>query len=297
MLTSSPPRFVAPASAVLVVGLAALEVTATLYAGFAKLALIAGALFAVMTMAIAWLSLRWQSETVATRICVIGSAAAGAVSLMTATALLRAWVGQNAVIDQALPQAMNNLLSSALLGGPPGLVAGALFALPVRRVHRLSRARAIEATDHAVRTAGAWLAVVSAGCAALGLTAFHSLESSVLFHRGLLALMAAAAATSTAAAVVAHRRITARRRWFERIRSGDEPGWTIQPRSSLSDDLDGLSPLFLSGGTANALLVRHQPLAGGGVYRRSSDLIQVASLQLPEGLAVLSFSVPDTEQR
>lgn len=296
-MTSAPFHALPLWTTLFVIGLAAILMGTTLFAGFESLAVIAGFCMAVSSMVVAWLALHWRNESTATRVSVLGNIISGIISLALASALTRWFYGANAVIESVLPAAISTALSGAALGAPPGLVFGALFALPIRRVHRLSRDRAIEAPDRVFKVCSLWLLAISLGCLGIDVLVYPVLESPPIFKQSLILTTGIIALLSLVVAAVAQTRISRRRKWFERVQAGSEPGWTIMPRSDFVDELDDLSPLFVAGANHNVVLVRCESVETGGAYRQASNLVPYALVHLPEGLAAMSFALPNEEDR
>jgi hypothetical protein len=292
---------VALGAALSAVGLGALVMGMSLFSGFPRMALAAGVGAGFLGTVVVWVSLRLcRTATGATRLCLAGSVAAGVIDVLAASLVAGLYPGSNRFIDASVPDAVAGVwavaISSLVYGAPPGLVFGAFFVMPVRRVHALSRDKAIEVGDLAVRLCGGWLFIVCAGCALLGAIMTPSLERSGTVEAVLLAASGAIGLVGAAASVVAHVRIGRRQRWFERVQAGKEPGWTIAPRTFFAEGLDDLQPLFAARSNHNVVLVRHEAASGGGAYRNASNLVPKALVHLPEGLAALSFSLPNEEQ-
>lgn len=279
-------------------GLAALVMAMSLFWGFVTLALVAGAGAAVLHMIVVWVAIRWfNTETGATRLTIVGSVVAGIVNVLVSSAVVTLLSGDNWIMETVFPDLMRSSASALVLGAPPGLVFGALFVLPVRRIHRLWRNGAIEAGDQALRLCGGWLLLISLGCLGLDLVTIPTLDSGLAWRPLMLLLVAAVAAIGGGGALLGHWRITRRRSWFQRVQAGKVPGWTILPRARVAEGLDDLRPLFVSSANFNVVLVQHESIEGGGAYRTASNLIPRALIHLPEGLADLSFSLPSDEDR
>lgn len=288
-------------SALLAVGLGALVMNVTLFSGFPQMAVAAGLGAALLWIPVAWISLRLcRTESRATRLCILGSIIAGVLDVLLASLIVGLYPGSNRFLDEAIPEAIIGItaviVGSIVYGAPPGLVFGALFVLPVRRVHTLFRDKALEVGDRALRVCAGWLFIVSLGCSLLvnmmtpTLEELSNLQASISGGVGAIAILGAAIA------ITAHVRIVRRQRWFERIQAGKEAGWTIVPRSFFAEGLDDLQPLFVSGSHHNVVLVQHESVGGGGAYRNASNLVPRALVHLPEGLAALSFALPNDDQ-
>ncbi len=299
-MDSTTSRSLRPAVAwiaIITVGLAALQMGLAVFGGFLRLAIVAAPALAIVSMTVAWFALRWQGETTAARVCLLGSLVGSIIALLASSVFVHWLGGSNVVFERSLLGTTSTSLSGALLGAPPGLVFGALFVLPIRRVHRLSRERAVEAVDRTLRVCGVWLFVVSVVCLAILALLGTAQESLQWFVRAGFTGSAIVTALAGAVALVAHFRITQRRRWFERVQSGHEAGWTIVPRSFVAEEVNDLQTLFVSGVHHNVVLVRTECFTTGGAYRRASNLVPFALVHLPEGLAAMSFSLPDEEHR
>ncbi len=285
-------------TAVVAVGMAAFVLGMTLFWGFATLAIAAGVGAALLSMLVAWLSLTiCKTESGATRFCIFGSVLAGIMNVYLATAVVSAFSGDNWIMESVFPDMMRSSASSLVFGAPPGLVFGAVFVLPIRRVHSLYRSKAIESADCATRLCGGWLAIVCFGCFAIDAMTMHSVASGWAYRPLLLTVVVAIALIGVAMVIIAHSRVTKRRRWFERVQAGHEAGWTIVPRTFVADELEDLRSLFVTSASCNVVLVQHESVEGGGAYRSASNLIPRALIHLPEGLAAMSFSLPNEEDR
>ena len=293
-----PSRSRALSSAVIAVGLAGFVMGMTLFWGFVTLAVVAGVGAALLSMLVAWLSLTlFASESGATRFCIFGSVIAGVLNVYFASTVVSAISGENWIMESVFPDMMRSSASALVFGAPPGLVFGAVFVLPIRRVHNLYRSRAVEAADRASKLCGGWLAMVCAGCFAIDAMTLTAVESGFASRPFLLGTIVVVGLFGAAAFLIAHLRISIRRRWFERVQAGHEAGWTIVPRSLVAEELDDLQSLFVSSATFNVVLVQHESVEGGGAYRTASNLIPRALIHLPEGLAAMSFSLPNEEER
>lgn len=289
------------AAAVVAVSLGALVMSLTLFSGFPQMALAAGLGAALLWIPVAWISVRLcGTDSKATRLCLLLSIVAGVLDVLLASLIVGLYPGSNRFLDEAVPDAIIGvtavIVGSIVYGAPPGLVFGALFVLPIRRVHALFRDKALEVGDRALRVSAGWLFIVSLGCSLLNVMMTPTLNQLDTVRAAISGGVGAVAIVSAAIAVMAHFRIARRQRWFERIQAGQEAGWTIVPRSFFPEGLDDLQPLFVSGNHHNVVLVKHESVGGGGAYRNASNLVPRALVHLPEGLAALSFALPSEDQ-
>lgn len=299
-MSSLPSQRTALGTAIAAVGLGAFVMGATLFSGFPKMAIVAGLLASILWTPVIWLSIRLCiTASGATRLCLIASVVAGVLDVLIASLIVGIYPGSNRFLDESVPQVAGIaavVVSSVVYGAPPGLVFGALFVLPVRRVHALYRDKALEVGDRALRGSSGWLAIVSLGCLFLNIMMMPQLETSDWARTALSGGVGAVALLAMIGAIVSHLRIVKRRQWFSRVQEGKEAGWTIVPRSFFAEGLDDLQPLFISGSHHNVALVKHETVEGGGAYRNASNLVPKALVHLPEGLAAMSFSLPNEEQ-
>jgi hypothetical protein len=288
-------------AAVVTVGIGAFVMSVTLFSGFPQMAAAAGLGATLLWIPVAWISLRLcGTESKATRLCLMGSLIAGVLDVLVASLAVGLYPGSNRFLDEAVPDAIMGataiIVGSIVYGAPPGLVFGVLFVLPVRRVHALVRNKAHEVGDRALRVCGGWLFIIGFGCSLLIIMMTPSVGQLSPVRASTAAGVGAVACLGALVAIAAHVRIVRRQRWFERIQAGKEAGWTIVPRSFFPEGLDDLQPLFASGSHHNVVLVQHESVGGGGAYRNASNLVPRALVHLPEGLAALSFALPNEEE-
>ena len=166
-------------------------------------------------------------------------------------------------------------LVAGFLGAVYGVVYGLAF-LPLLLIERGVRAlQGAEARDRVLVGAGLWgLSILASAAQVVDVLAIdrpNELAMSLPFPTSLWVLCCVGLLTLL---VVGVERLRARRRWLERVRQGQVPGWLVSSPEQFNADLDEL-PEFcprLLGRTRPANLVLAEGETHAGTYRSETPV-------------------------
>ncbi len=176
-----------------------------------------------------------------------------------------------------------------IVGTPLGLIFSAFYLTPVRLAHDLSVAGAVNGEALLLRRAGWWLIAVGlvtllfgwgVGIRACTPGGFRVGVGEQMFT--LLLGCGPALLAGLIAVVVGRWRLDRLSRWFEGVRAGTDPNWTIVGIWEVSENIDDLVPLFHQRELATGVLLRLNPGPGEGAYRTGVEQVPWALVPLPE---------------
>ena len=188
------------------------------------------------------------------------------------------------IVDHPSIELLPMTLMAGVFGLPWGLSLGLLFgmvlALLVFAVEHAQHHATPTALDRGVMLVGVWLAVLSVVVLAMRWVAAEEPIGRLLFgghsSRNMLpaAVVLAASAGVLLIALGAWRQF-ARRRWVQRVASGQVPGWQLV--DATPDDIDDeMLPSLDTCPSGFAQLLLHQEVAGNGAYRRTQTERRIA---------------------
>lgn len=173
----------------------------------------------------------------------------------------------NASIGGAMALGLETLpftLLYGFFGLPYGLVYGIAYLLLLWPLFKLHEQPSVEAPEHALAITGGWAIGVGLCIAVVPAPIWPDLgNGSQLFDPHDLRIAAAVVLMCVGVAlfVGAKGRIARRGRWVERVKAGDEPGWSVAPATLQYEELPWVTP------RAEQALVLSRRIDVDGFYR------------------------------
>ena len=241
-----------------------------------------GVCTALLSAALVWIAVRLpKSKSGATVVALVGGMAAGILNSPVSYVAYEILHPSPPVFGSLLGAAIAATIIGAAYAAPLGLLFGAIYLVPIRAAHALSRDRTRESMDRLLLTIGIWLVSASALCGLAGAAIILGLDLQSATRPFCVAL-ATVAFAGFWAALIAGVEMLRRRRWFRRVAEGREPGWVVTPADPLLPWDAALPALFVGRGSLNGVLARRVPGLPAGAYRTGDRLVPWSVVTLPE---------------
>lgn len=228
-----------------------------------------------LSVAMAWTCVRkWRDPSDVKGMCVIRGGAAGALNAPAIVLVVGVFSGGGP--GEVLVVLVLGAIAGVIVGGPLGLLFGAIFIPPIG--HGCRHDSSLEHGDREAATCAGWLAVVCGVSAVLSTLVFALLARDDGGAAVLAVLTAPASVLAAVGALRARARLAERRAWLDRVRRGEIQGWSVMRPADAPDTARDLRPLLSGRDRTGDILARHDFHPAAGAYRDGTLTTLVATV-------------------